>query len=129
MTRKEKFAFVKRGDIVIICIVLVAAILVGAYALLATLSKTDGERLLVETPEGQKSFLLSEDSEFDIKSCGYTLTVRIEAGEARVLYCDCPDGICESMGAIGRSGESIVCVPARVKLYIDGGGEYDAVAG
>ena len=68
---------------------------------------------------------------------GYTLTVEtVESdGVFGVCVCasDCPGLDCVHRGVITRSGESIVCLPARIVIRIDGAdtadGGPDAVLG
>ena len=57
------------------------------------------------------------------------------AGEAgvRVAWADCPTQDCVRTGLITRSGQSIVCLPARIIVRLEGGtaddGGVDAVLG
>lgn len=55
---------------------------------------------------------------------GYTLTVEFcPAGtpEVMVASSDCPGQDCVHTGAITRSGQSIVCLPARISITLTGG--------
>lgn len=56
---------------------------------------------------------------------GGTNTLRISGGEAWVENASCPDKLCENMGKISRSGESIVCLPNEVVVEIHGTGDDD----
>lgn len=131
MIEKEKLAAVKRGDIIIIVTTLALSLLLGVFVLLGGLRGSDGSAVRIETPDGVSSYSLSEDADFEVCSMGYTLSVRISSGKVSVCKSDCPDGLCEHMGEIFRVGESIVCVPARVKISVSGEreGDDDAVAG
>lgn len=79
---------------------------------------------------------------------GYTLTVALgidyegparnampPSGESglRVAASDCPTQDCVHTGIIARSGQSIVCLPARIIIRLEGGtaenGGVDAVLG
>ena len=79
---------------------------------------------------------------------GYTLEVALSidyehpassalpsSGESglRVARSDCPTQDCVHTGTISRSGQSIVCLPARVIIRLEGGaadpGNVDAVTG
>lgn len=57
------------------------------------------------------------------------------AGEAgvRAAWADCPTQDCVRTGLITRSGQSIVCLPARIMVWLEGGavedGGVDAVVG
>lgn len=68
-------------------------------------------------------------------SNGYALEV-VSGGDAsglRVALSDCPTQDCVHTGAITRSGQSIVCLPARIIIRLEGGpaepGDVDAVLG
>ncbi|MCR4401297.1 MAG: NusG domain II-containing protein [Firmicutes bacterium] len=55
-------------------------------------------------------------------SRGHSVTVEItEDGRARVLDSDCPDRVCVRTGWIDQPGETIVCLPNRVVVKIQGG--------
>ena len=62
---------------------------------------------------------------------GYMLRVVATAEGVHVAGSDCPNHDCVRTGTISRAGQSIVCLPARVVIALEGagGGEYDAVAG
>ena len=51
-----------------------------------------------------------------------TLTVAAEDGNGlRVSSSDCPTQDCVRTGTISRSGQSIVCLPARIIIQLTGG--------
>lgn len=55
----------------------------------------------------------------------------IEDGRAYVTEADCPDGICVKQGKISRTGQTIVCLPHKLVIEIEGEAEengIDAVA-
>ena len=56
-----------------------------------------------------------------------------EDGGLRVSEADCPTQDCVHTGAISRSGQSIVCLPARIIIQLTGGqadpGGVDVVIG
>ena len=64
---------------------------------------------------------------------GYTLEVVGETAGPRVALSDCPTQDCVHTGTITRSGQSIVCLPARIVIRLEGGeakpGDVDAVLG
>ena len=62
-------------------------------------------------------------------SGGYTLRVAATAEGVCVAASDCPTHDCVRTGTISRAGQSIVCLPARVVVALEGAREYDAVAG
>ena len=62
---------------------------------------------------------------------GYTLHVVLTAEGVWVERSDCPTQDCVHTGHISRSGQSIVCLPARVVIRLEGGTDsgVDAVIG
>ena len=56
---------------------------------------------------------------------GYTLTVTADDGGLRVSEADCPTRDCVHTGVISRSGQSIVCLPARIVIQLTGGAADD----
>ena len=71
----------------------------------------------LELPLGEDArILLGEGGEF-------TNLLVIENGAARIVEANCPDQICVNHGAIRYEGESIVCLPHRLVVSVEGGGE------
>lgn len=119
----------RRNDIILIAVLLVAG---GALALFLWATRqtggsvsvtVDGE-LVVELP-------LSEDTKVELGSGGHTNTLVIKNGTAQVTEASCPDQICVNQGAIRYAGESIVCLPHKLVVTIEGGQEsgVDGTAG
>ena len=64
------------------------------------------------------------------ESRGYTVRVAAEDGAVRVAESDCPNQDCVHTGAISRAGQSIVCLPARVAVTLEGASAgYDVIVG
>lgn len=60
---------------------------------------------------------------------GYTLEVSLRPdGESgvRVEHADCPTQDCVHTGTIHREGQSIVCLPARIVIRLEGGNGDDS---
>lgn len=51
---------------------------------------------------------------------GYTLYVVFSASGVQVAEADCPTQDCVHTGAIQRPGQSIICLPARVVIQLEG---------
>lgn len=47
----------------------------------------------------------------------------IENGEARMSYSNCPDHTCEKTGRIKYVGQTIVCLPNKVSITVEGSAE------
>ena len=120
------------GDgLVILAILSLAAL--SALSFLPFINRPSGTWLTVQSPAGEERYALSVDRDISVSGNGYTLTVEIRNGRARVATSDCPDKICRNTGWISRAGESIICAPASIRLTVTnktGGGENaDAVIG
>ena len=68
---------------------------------------------------------LSGPEERTYTSNGYTLLVTFTADSAQVTSSDCPTQDCVHTGAITRGGQSIVCLPARIVVQLEGGAAAD----
>lgn len=61
---------------------------------------------------------------------GYNV-VEVERGRIRVSEADCPDKVCVRRGWVSDSAAPIACLPHRLVIQLEGGGEagIDGVAG
>ena len=119
----------KKNDVILMLIVIFAAALIffisrfvgkkGAYAV-----------VYVDGVEKER-FILTENVNIRLKGYegGFNELV-IENGEAYLRNADCPDKLCVHEGAISAEGESIICLPHRVVITVEGGQKsgLDAVA-
>ena len=82
----------------------------GSYAVI----KVDGTEI--------SRLSLSEDQEMDIEGFdgGFNHLI-IKNGACYVSEADCPDKLCQKQGKIRRDGESVICLPHRVVITIEGG--------
>lgn len=62
---------------------------------------------------------LDRADEFTWSQDGAFVTVRVEAGRARIAASSCPDQTCVHLGAISREGETVVCLPNRAVLTLE----------
>ena len=69
---------------------------------------------------------LDSDTEFVIEGA-YENVVTIRDGKAAITKSDCPGSDCVHSGWIYEAGRSIVCLPNRVELRIEGASEVDFV--
>ena len=64
---------------------------------------------------------LSEDARLVLGEGEHTNTLVIAGGTARVIEASCPDQICVRRGAVQYAGESIVCLPHKLVVTVQGG--------
>ena len=67
-------------------------------------------------------FSLNVDQEIRV---GETNVLRIENRTVRVVHATCPDQHCVLHAPVSRAGESIVCLPAKVVVSVEGGAAPD----
>jgi hypothetical protein len=65
------------------------------------------------------------ETERTIQGNGYTLLVSLSSDGVRVAEADCPTQDCVHTGTITRGGQSIVCLPGRVIITLEGSSETD----
>ena len=99
---------------------LLAALLIAAGVIFALLPSGNeaGSGQLVVRVNGQVTgvYPLSEDR---VLTAGEGNRFEIREGKVRMTHADCPDGTCLKSGAVGRPGETIVCLPNRLSLTIE----------
>ena len=71
-----------------------------------------------------------EDRTIEIDNEGHTNVIVIEDGTVRMESSSCKNQICVDHGRISLIGDSIVCLPNRVVVEIEGkGGDADVISG
>lgn len=105
--------------------ILIAALLLAGGALLLWLGLTRQAGGTARVQIGGETVMelpLSQDARVVLGEGGHTNTLVIENGAARVEQADCPDQVCVRQGAVRYNGESIVCLPHKLIVSIEGGG-------
>ena len=112
--------------------VALAVVLLAAACALALRGGGAGDGTLtavisVDGTETERTALTGlEDTERVVESNGYTLHIHLTETEVWVESSDCPTQDCVRTGHISRSGQSIVCLPARVIVALEGGTRTDS---
>lgn len=114
-----------RWDGAIAALVVILAVVCGA--LIWSRTADTGELTVVVTADGQEVERVALESFPDMPQVysgnGYTLQVSIETDGERgicVSMSDCPTQDCVHTGTITRTGQSIVCLPARISIMLEG---------
>lgn len=82
----------------------------------------------------QGRYLLSEEQEIEIgteqEGKNVHNTLRIQNGSADMIHADCPDQLCVNQRAISKVGETIVCLPHKIVVEVEGENksDFDAIA-
>ena len=83
--------------------------------------KAGGTVVVYVDGEVSNRYDLMQEGEFTIdKEYGQNLLV-IRGGKADMTEADCPDGLCVKQHSIHKTGQTIVCLPHRVVIEIEGG--------
>jgi hypothetical protein len=116
----------KKGDkitaIVIACIIVISSIGVFAY-----MNIIKGSRHIAEIKQDGKVIRTIDldkiDTAEEIKityNDGYNI-IRVENGRIKIIDADCPDKLCVKTGWITESGQSVICLPHKLIIKIQGG--------
>lgn len=104
--------------------ILIAALLIfgGGLALLLLFTRQDGGLVRVQIDsETVMELPLGQDTRIALGEDGHANTLVIRDGTAQVVEADCPDQVCVRQGAVRYAGESIVCLPHKLVITIEGG--------
>lgn len=118
---------IKRGDYVIIAIILATA-----AALTAFLSRyTASSQLYAEIWKNHvliERIKLEETTNREIDLDGHN-TIVLQGKTARIAAADCSDQVCVRTGTLSKAGQAAICLPNEVIVKLVGGnGEVDAIA-
>ena len=118
-----------RNDAILIAVLV---ILGGALALFLFATRQSGGTVRVQINGGTVMELpLNEDTRVTLGEGEHTNILVIRDGTVQVVEASCPDQICVRHGAIRYEGESIVCLPHRLVVTVEGGqgNDIDAATG
>ena len=126
MNKKDyKLKFCKY-DLIAILIV-IALIILSSFVFWKVVGTEEGSRVVVyEDGKVIREIPLTEETEFVVEGL-YTNKIAVRDGKAAVIESDCPGGDCMHSGWISESGRSIVCLPNRVVVRIEGESDVDFV--
>lgn len=112
-------------------LILVFGFLLIAFAVWGALKLTQkpGEYAVIEIDGAEYArFPLDADMKLEIPTDGgHVNTLVIENGKAYIASADCPEQLCVRQRPISLAGQTIVCLPHRLVLRIEGESGVDAV--
>lgn len=119
---------IRKADIILVLVLLLVAAAAGIFML--AVRDTGGEAVVLRDGQEILRLPLSEDAEQVITEGEGSNTVVIQDGAASVTQANCPDKVCVHTGEIRYEGQTIVCLPHKLVVKIEGGEEQevDAVA-
>ncbi|PRR78130.1 hypothetical protein CLLI_18940 [Clostridium liquoris] len=127
----------KKGDKVILIVILVVIILGFSGTFIYKNYMKSSDKIAVIKQDGNvlkriNLTKLTSSTEMTIKTKnGHFNKIVIEKDKIRILDADCPDKVCVKTGTISQPGDSIVCLPHKLIITIEGDkthSEVDATA-
>ena len=108
----------KKDAVLILTVLLIAGAAFGVHDIVTV--KVDGKVT--------GTYPLAKDQKIRIN--GGTNILTIKNGKAKMTDADCPDQLCVHQKAASKNHESIICLPNKVVVEVDGSeeSEFDAVA-
>ena len=106
----------KKDAVLILTVLLIAGAAFGVHEFAGVDGKVTG------------TYPLAKDQKIRIN--GGTNILTIKNGKAKMTDADCPDQLCVHQKAASKNHESIICLPNKVVVEVDGSeeSEFDAVA-
>ncbi|MBR0311399.1 MAG: NusG domain II-containing protein [Oscillospiraceae bacterium] len=127
-------------DALVVLAVLLIAAAAGARYWIAPARSAAEVVVSIDGAEAERLPLAAAERSYTNR--GYTVHLVVDNGGAWVDDADCPTRDCVRTGKIARAGQSVVCLPARVVVTIEGAEQnsasydadqnsasYDAIAG
>ena len=107
----------RRADLVVIAALLLLAL---ALYLVIGASRTEGGVVVVRVDGAEtERHALSDDGIYPLNG-GSNILV-IAEGQAWLSEANCPDLLCVKQGKIHYTGQSIICLPNRLTVTVEGG--------
>lgn len=117
--------FIKKGDIIIVAVILLAAAVFTFW----NNSKTESVQAVItvdgETVKTVDLANIKEKITF-IPATDPRVVITAENGEIRFESADCEDKLCVACGTLSKHGDTAVCLPSKTVITITGS-DVDAV--
>ncbi len=119
---------IKKGDMIIVLVLIISVCGWLLYSSFKT--NTQSSELVIEVNGEIKNTILIEQLakeqqiHMDLNNKKY-IDITIDNSGAIVSDVTCPDKLCQKTGKITKTGQSIVCLPNKVVIYIKGKANMD----
>ncbi len=123
--------FAKKKNDLLLLAALICAGLIFALVLFFTRSQGGLVIVCVDGKEVYRHDLSVDTVETITGADGGSNTITVKNGKVAVTEADCPDGLCVNTGYISTSDQSIICLPHKLVVSIEGADgklEMDGVA-
>ncbi len=119
--------YIRKADIILLIVLVIVGLAATAYV---AVSKTGGDTVIIEQRGkmyGKYSLFENRTVTIEGEQCKNIVTIK--NGEVWMHESTCKNQVCVRHSRISSGGESIICLPNRVVVRIEGkGGGYDAVS-
>ena len=103
-------------DILVIGLIVVVSLI---YLLIFSLTRVEGNVVVVKIKNEEiAAYKLDEDGKYSLNNGSNILIIQDK--KAWIEEADCPDKLCIKKGTISNVGETIVCLPHRLIITIEG---------
>lgn len=126
MQKKRDQQTVRRADLFLAGLIVAAAVTGMLFWRIKAGTQTGSIVTVYRDGEIVREVPLDSEAEFTVEGA-YTNQVLVKDGSVSVTASDCPGNDCVHSGAIHDSGRSIVCLPNRVEIRIEGESAVDFV--
>ena len=117
----------KKGD-KIVALIVICVILISSIGVFTFMKASQGSHHIAEIKQDGKVIKVidldkvteSQQLKIPYASVNYNL-ITVEKGRIRITDADCPDKICVKAGWISQAGQTIVCLPHKLIIKIQGG--------
>lgn len=117
-TEPMKQKRLKNDILLILALLLLAG---AAWAVLRFTRRAGGAAVVTVDGVAVDTLPLGENGRFPIDTGAGQNLVEVSDGRVRVAEADCPDGLCVRSGWARYAGESIVCLPHKLVVTVEGG--------
>ncbi len=105
-----------RNDVILILSILLITV-ISAF-LYFSMQKVGRSVLVIKNGKQIATYSLKENCTLPIMDDNHTNMLVIKDGKAYISQADCPDKICVNHRPVSKSGETIVCLPAKLVVEI-----------
>lgn len=126
--QKQCLGGFKKGDFLIFGLIIAIVISSAIVCYKAPLS-AHTVKIYVDSKE-YATYAISEGYEKNVTvktDYGYNL-VSMQSGKVQITESDCPGHDCVHMGSISKTGDTLICLPHKLLVTLEGGDAVDAVS-
>ena len=118
---------IRKADIILAILLIITGLIVS-YLFASDNGSGDTVRITIDG-QPYASYALSEDKTIEINENNNINKITIKDSSVSMTFSDCPNQDCVQHSAISRTSESIVCLPHKIIVEIDGTDPaFDAIA-